>query len=89
MPFMLADLLKEIYKEESKAPLKSFFETKTRGVFLGSELEDTKSAYERYYELHPFEKKEKAGEPIKKEVIDFIVSSLIVKEGAFPAHFQE
>ena len=86
---MIAAILKDIYLEKTKTPLKNMVETGTRGVYCCDKSKDQQSAYELFFEVYPSEKKEGLNQPIKKEVIDFIVDSMKVTEGKIPAHFKE
>ncbi|MBO7244691.1 MAG: hypothetical protein J6V53_05370 [Alphaproteobacteria bacterium] len=74
---MLTALLNEIYKENQvlNVPLQP---TSSKGLFLGGLQEEELAGYEAYFKRYPDQQKEAVGAPIKKEVIDFIVDSLIV-----------
>lgn len=79
-------LLDQIY---ASSPKRFFQSSRLKGVFLGALIEGQESAYEKYFELHKNEKPEAFGEPIKKEVIDFIVDSLVVEESKIFGNIQE
>ncbi len=72
------DIIDRIYASSHS---KIFLPTRLKGVFVGSLIEGQDSAYKEYFKLHKKETPESFGEPIKKEVIDFIVDSLVVEEG--------
>ena len=72
------DIIDRIYASSHS---RIFLPTRLKGVFVGSLIEGQDSAYKEYFKLHKNETPENFGEPIKKEVIDFIVDSLVVEEG--------
>ena len=72
------DIIDRIYASSRS---KIFLPTRLKGVFVGSLIDGQDSAYKEYFKLHKKETPENFGEPIKKEVIDFIIDSLIIEEG--------